>query len=127
MENYKVTGISILDVQQVNLLNSLGFKVPSFIRNYQPVKENDGYFEKSYEMCGGVIILAIRIHKYYLGDNLYDNFVNIKTPRDSWWGDFWNIKDFTTEIDSFMRQLYSDLRALELSGIIEKDIESDGE
>ena len=127
MENYIVKNITILNENQVNLLNRLGFRIPSFIGHDREVKSGDWYFEKMYETCGGVFVLGIRIHSYYFGDSHCEKFIQIKTPRDSWWSDWWHINEFIKEMNAFLQELKSDLSDLEIVGIIEKVDSVNGE
>lgn len=119
MKDYKPKA-RYLNEHQVEVLNDMGFSVPSLGRT-EKVDLHSSFFQKSYGVCGGSFTLFIRLINCYFGDSEYKRTVKIKTPYDSWWSDVWNIKNFTEELKEFQYQLNKDIGILIGLGVIEED------
>ncbi len=120
MKNYKPK-ISYLENNHVTILNEMGFRVQGFGSENKKLNEQSTSFRKYYKICGGYFELKINLEYYSIGENEVEPYVKIKSPRDDWWSNLWNIEDFFNELNYFEKILTTDILKLSAHEIIEEE------
>lgn len=111
--------ITELELSHITLLKELGFYVERIFSSDKEIKLTDTFFQKNYSCCGGTFTLQIDIRfRHIFNGKWVGQTVKIRTPYDSWWCDYWNIADFTKDMEDFQRKLQDDLQVLRKNGII---------
>lgn len=107
LRNSKIL-VNYLNDNQVEKLKELGFHQDCLGRN-EPIKNSSESIEKYYSCCGGTFRLLVY---------LYKDYVQIRTPYNSWWCDDWSLSEFTSTMEKFQEELKRDLKELRKVGII---------
>lgn len=107
MRNSKVL-ISELNDEQFNVVKELGFVYGGLMR--KELTKDDVILSKNYSCCGGSFELYIELS--------YTKRIVIHTPYNRWWCDNWKISEFTKNMESFQKQLKSDIQKLRKVGVL---------